>query len=175
MRLPFFWSTASVLLQSWVVRAKTLPCKAQNIYPLALQEKVPNLCSRRMSKDQDVSRKWKIIILSVTQVALVVKKKKKNPLASAEDMRDSSSIPGLGRSPGGGHGNPLQYSCLENPMDRAWRAAVHGVAKWWTRLKQLSTHRCTGTKLSTLTVQNCKWSNSVKSWISWDMKDSSSS
>ena len=38
-------------------------------------------------------------------------------------------IPGLGRSPGGGHGNPLQYSCLENPMDRAWPSTVHGVAK----------------------------------------------
>ena len=46
----------------------------------------------------------------------------------------------LGRSPGGGHGNPLQYSCLENPMDRgAWRATVHGVAKSLTRLKWLST------------------------------------
>ena len=42
---------------------------------------------------------------------------------------DPGSIAGLGRSPGGGHGSPLQYSCLENPMDRgAWRAAVHGVA-----------------------------------------------
>ena len=48
---------------------------------------------------------------------------------------DSSSIPGSGRSPGGGNGNPLQYSCLGNPMDRgAWRAAVHGVAKSQTRL-----------------------------------------
>ena len=46
----------------------------------------------------------------------------------------------VGRSPGGGHGNSLQYSCLENPMDRAaWRATVHGVAKSWTRLKRLST------------------------------------
>ena len=44
--------------------------------------------------------------------------------------RDLGSIPVLGRSPGGGHGNPLRYSCLENPMDRgAWRAVVHGVAK----------------------------------------------
>ena len=50
-------------------------------------------------------------------------------------------IPGLERSHGGGHGNPLQYSCLENPMDRgAWRAIVHVVAKSGTRLKQLSTH-----------------------------------
>ena len=54
---------------------------------------------------------------------------------------DRSLIPGSGRSPGGGHGNPLQYSCLENPMDRgAWRAAVHGVAESQTRLKRLSTH-----------------------------------
>ena len=54
----------------------------------------------------------------------------KNPSASARDVRDTGSIPGLGRSPGGGHGNPLQYSCLENPKDRgAWCATVHGVAQ----------------------------------------------
>ena len=53
----------------------------------------------------------------VSQVALVVK----NLPANAGDVIDAGSIPGLGRSPGGGHGNPLQYSCLENPMDRgAW-------------------------------------------------------
>ena len=47
----------------------------------------------------------------------------KNPLAGAGDVRDESSVPESGRSPGGGHGNPLQYSCLENPMDRgAWQA-----------------------------------------------------
>ena len=46
---------------------------------------------------------------------------------------DLGSIPGFGRPPGAGNGNPLQYSCLENPMDRgAWRATVHGVAKSWT-------------------------------------------
>ena len=48
----------------------------------------------------------------------------------AGDIRNSTSSPGSGRSPGGGHGNPLQYSCLENPMDRgAWWATVHGVTK----------------------------------------------
>ena len=53
------------------------------------------------------------------------------------------SIPGLGRSPGGGHGNPLQYSCLENPTDRgAWRATVRRVAKCWTQLKLLSMCTC---------------------------------
>ena len=76
-------------------------------------------------------------IFGASQVALVVK----NPPADAGDVRDSGSVPGLGRSPGGGHGNPLQYSCLENPMDRgAWWATVHGVSKSWTRLKQVSTH-----------------------------------
>ena len=61
----------------------------------------------------------------------------KNPPARQE------TIPGLGRSPGGGHGNPLQYSCLENPMDRgAWWSTVHRVAKNWTWLKWLSTHAC---------------------------------
>ena len=64
----------------------------------------------------------------------------KNPSANAGDTRDTGSVPGSGRSPGGGNGNPLQYSCLENPMDRgAWRAAVHGVVKSQTRLKRLST------------------------------------
>ena len=59
-------------------------------------------------------------------VVLVVK----NPPANAGDIRDAGLIPGLGRSPGGGHGSPLQYSCLENPMDRgAWQATVHGVTK----------------------------------------------
>ena len=50
----------------------------------------------------------------------------KNLPADAGDVRDVGSIPGLGRSPGGGHGNPLQYPCLENPLDRgAWQATVH--------------------------------------------------
>ena len=49
--------------------------------------------------------------------------------------RRHGSIPGSGRSSGGGYGNPLQYSCLENPMDRgAWQATVHGVTKNWTQL-----------------------------------------
>ena len=64
----------------------------------------------------------------------------KNPPASAGDIRDMGSIPELGRCPGEGHGNPLQYTCLENPMDRgAWWATVHGAAKSQTQLKQLST------------------------------------
>ena len=58
---------------------------------------------------------------------------------SAEDASDSSLIPGLGRSHGGGYGNPLQYSCLEKPMDKgAWRASVHRFTKSWIRLEWLS-------------------------------------
>ena len=65
----------------------------------------------------------------------------KNPPVSAGDIRGAGSFPGLERSPGGGRGNPLQYSCLENPMDRgAWQAIVHSVAKSQTLLKQLSVH-----------------------------------
>ena len=65
------------------------------------------------------------------QVALVVK----TPPANAGDARDAVLIPGLGRSPGGGRGNPLQYSCLENPVDReAWWATIQGVAKSLTQL-----------------------------------------
>ena len=72
--------------------------------------------------------------LRAFQVALVVK----NPPANAEDVRDEGLIPGLGGSPGRGHGNPLHYSCLENPMGRgAWQAAVHRVPQSKTWLKRL--------------------------------------
>ena len=64
--------------------------------------------------------------LGASQVLLVVK----NPPANAGDIRDVGSIPESGRSPEGGHGNPLQHSCLENHMDRgAWRATVSAVAE----------------------------------------------
>ena len=63
--------------------------------------------------------------LWASHVALVVK----NLPANAGEVRDTDLIPGLGRSLGGGHGKPLQYSCLENPMDRgAWHTMVHSVA-----------------------------------------------
>ena len=71
-----------------------------------------------------------------SQVALVVK----NLPANSGDLRNVGLIPGLERYPGEGNGNPAQYSCLENPMDRgAWQATVHGVAKSQTQLKRLST------------------------------------
>ena len=65
----------------------------------------------------------------------------KNPPANAGDISEAGLIPELGRSPGGGYDNPLQYSCLENHMDRgAWQATVYRVAKSQTSLKQLSMH-----------------------------------
>mgnify|MGYP007134212888 CR=1 FL=1 len=67
----------------------------------------------------------------------------KNLPANAGDEGDVRLIPGSGRSPGGGHGNPLQYFHLENPMDRgAWRATVHRVAQSQTGMKQLNTYAC---------------------------------
>jgi len=73
-----------------------------------------------------------------SQVALVVK----NPPANAGDIRDVCLIPGSGRSTGGGHSNPLQCSCLENPMDRrAWRATVRGVAE--SDVTEATSHACT--------------------------------
>ena len=72
-----------------------------------------------------------------SQVVQVVK----NPPTNPGDIRDVGSIPGSGRSPGGGHSNALQYYCLENPMDRGdWRATVHRVTKSWIQRKLLSMH-----------------------------------
>jgi len=56
----------------------------------------------------------------------------KNPPCNAGNLKDAGLIPGWRRSPGEGHGNPLQYSCLQNPTDRGtWRATVHRIAKSW--------------------------------------------
>ena len=90
--------------------------------------------------------------LEASQVTLVVK----NSPANAEDIRDAGLIPGLGRSPGGGHSNPLQYSCLKNPVDRgAWRAKVHVVTESDT---EATYHTCTlGHMKATLTgIPACK-------------------
>ena len=70
--------------------------------------------------------------------------------ANAGDIRDTGSTPGLGRAPGGKHGNPLQYSCLENSMDgEAWWATVHRVAKSWTQPKQLGMQACITRRIRT--------------------------
>ena len=81
----------------------------------------------------------------------------KNPPAKRRRLaRGSGSIPGSGRSPGGGHDNPLQFSCLENPMDRgAWWATVHGVTKSPTWLKRLSTARSSNCSAKRPWVSSC--------------------
>ena len=69
----------------------------------------------------------------------------KNLPDKARNTGNTQLIPGSGRSPGGGNGNPLQYSCLKNPVDRGpWQAALHRVTQSWTQLKRLSMHACTG-------------------------------
>ena len=88
----------------------------------------------RFTYCQSLPTSWLCLSIRASQVALVVK----NPPVSAGDARDMGSIPESGRSPGEGNGNPLQYSCLEDPMDRgAWWATVLGVAKRHTT-EQLS-------------------------------------
>ena len=86
----------------------------------------------RILKNVDFHIKWDgLMNVGVSQVVLVVK----NSLVNAGDIRDVGLIPGLGRSPGGEHGNPLQYSCPENPMDRgSWWSTVHGVMNGQTHL-----------------------------------------
>ena len=86
-----------------------------------------------------------------------------NPPANAQDVGTAVSIPGSGRSPGGGHGNPLQYSCLESPMDRgAWWATVHSVTKNQTQLKQLSAH----TQIQNLRHNEVVWlDQGHKQWV----------
>ena len=77
--------------------------------------------------------------VNISQVALVVK----SLPANAGDIKDTGLIPGLGRSSGERYGNPLQYSCLKNPVDRgAWGTTVHRVTQSWTQLKRLSMHAC---------------------------------
>ena len=91
---------------------------------------------------------------------------KKNPPANAGDIRDAGLIPGLGRSPRGGHGNPLQYSCLENPKDRgAWQAAVPGVSKSWT----LSDLARTARMHQRLESEIKAWGRLLSIWLRWSL------
>ena len=88
-----------------------------------------------------------------SQVALEVK----NPPANAGGSRDAVLITGLGRSPEGGHGNPLQYSCLKNSMDRgAWQATVHRVTKSQTRLRH-DMHKHVQSQCFQVPERCCRW------------------
>jgi len=103
---------------------------------------------------------------------------------SACNAGDMGSIPGLGRSPGGGHSNPLQYSCLENPVDRkSWWAVIHRIAKSQTRLRQPNTHahlpiqyhfhsRCMGVYVCVQSLSQDRVS--VGRWKIWEMDDGES-
>ena len=117
-------------------------CKASLSMGFSRQEWVATSFSRGFSWPSSYALQADSLVRATgaSQVVLVVK----NPPTNIGDIRDTGSIPGFRRSPGGGHSNPLQYSCLENPMDReAWQAIVHRVAKSHTWLKQLCMHACT--------------------------------
>ena len=89
------------------------------------------------TQDKQMRETWLDWHVGVFQVVQLIK----NLAPNAGDERDAGSIPGSGRSPGEGNGNPLQYYCLENSLGRgAWQATVNGVAKSQTWLKQLSMH-----------------------------------
>ena len=93
---------------------------------------------------------------------------------SACNAGDLGSVPGSGKSPGGGHSNPLQYSCLENPMDRgAWRAAVHGVVQSRTHLSTYSCDDLFQQETPFLTVSmptDYAWSSEANEWAQRKMK-----
>ena len=105
------------------------------------------------------------LLVWASQVVLVVK----NPPADAGDARDVHSIPGSGKSPGGRQGNPLQYSCLENPMDRgAWRATVPRVTKSQTLRKRLSMqHAQFRVKHFPLAVETRDKNTRKNFWLFW--------
>ena len=110
----------------------------------------------------------------------------KGPPANSGDIRGMDSIPGLGRSPGGGHGNPLQSSCLENPKDRgAWWATARGVIKSqiWLKLLSTSVWQCTsftktaiffsrGTRISAITLYKTGRTNlTLKDVVLYSLRD----
>ena len=119
--------------------------KEQSVFVLLLFRNIPfQLATYTVSK--------------ASHVVLVVK----NPPPNARDVRDAVSIPGSGSSPGGGHGNLPQYSCLENPMDRgAWRATVYEVMKSQTWLKWLSTHTTHVSNMRNVYLKVLSWVETI--------------
>ena len=132
-------------------------------------------------KDHSTLGKWRgrkcsyymySCISRASQVALVVK----NPPANARDIRDTALITGSGRSPGEGHSNPFQYSCLENPTDRgAWQATIHRTTKSQTWLKRLSMHTQSGLRRDTKSTmhkikkKSRNWTLSkLKTFVLWE-------
>ena len=121
---PIFSSFYVTLFWKQSVKRKHLYCSIGEEEILS----EPTFCTQQVVK---LYLKKLVLIMEASQVAQMVK----NPPASAGDAEDMGSVPGSARCPGGGHGNSLPDSCLENPMDTgAWRATVRGVAKSRMRL-----------------------------------------
>jgi len=140
-----------------LVNVKKYQSKGQCMWGMKQKERQPLKNKNQKKKTRNEQKEiWGIVnkfhvcvmyvsLARASQVALVVK----NPPANAGDRRDAGSIPGSGRSPGEGNGNPLWYPCLENPMDRgAWRATVHRVTKSQTQLS-VHVYACTHTHTHT--------------------------
>ena len=135
-----------LLLKKTIVNGKSKVLKDTYSIPIIVNYETQNICHLHyhtyvVKLKNTWERHNKLIIVFVygegaSQVVLVAK----NPPASAGNLRDVDSIPGLGRFPRGEHSNPLQYSCMENPMDSgAWQATIHWVKKTRTWLKWLGT------------------------------------
>ena len=149
------------LLAIAVTSNSRVPEESLEVLRLGAVEESFHLCLIRGESWEEIFI-FSFIIWWVSQVVLVVMN-----LANAGGIRDVGLIPVLGRSPGGGNGNPLQYSCLENSMDRgAWRATVQSIAKSWTWLKWPHRHTLFGNHKNinkqnlrselTITMQ-CEW------------------
>ena len=131
-RLPAMWETwVRSLGQEDPLEKETATHSSILAWRIPWTEELDGLQSTG-SKESDMTERLHfhfLTYISICHVVLVVK----NPPANAGDMRDTSSIRESGRSPAEGCGNPFQYSCLENPMDRrAWWVIVHRVTKSWT-------------------------------------------
>ena len=116
-------STSCCLLTNFLLRAKPRARHCIRLTPIRLS---PRSVLPSHLRDEQIQSSVQLSSHGASQAALVTK----NPLPNSGDERDVGSIPGWGRYPRGGHGNPLQYSCLENPLNRgAWQATIHRFAE----------------------------------------------
>ena len=130
-----WWECKLVQLLYKIVGMFLKRLKLETLYELAKNRTSNSTYGCFFKESKNTNLKQYTHSYRASQVVLVLK----NLPANAGDVRNVGLIPGLGRFPGGGHGNPLQYSCRENPIDRgAWWATVHRVAKSQIQLKQLS-------------------------------------
>ena len=131
------------LLISWLQSPSTVLLEPQKIKSATVFTVFPSICHKVMGPGAMIFALSNYLLgtglsMEASYTTLAVK----NPPADGGDIRDADSIPGSGRSPGGGHGNPLQYSYLENPMDHgAWWVTDHGVTKVDTIEATLHAHR----------------------------------